>query len=285
MHCIYTNSTITSDNSNIEHIIPLSLGGKNGFTIRVNKNANSDLGDKLDGAIVKDFFINHTKRAKGYIGHSKKITKYKINATIATTGEKVEIRYIGKDNYLYNPKTKKRYTEEEKKQSPLNISTPFTVNNLRIRFVAKVLLGTGYFIYGDAFKEYADHKSLRRIMDWNLLDKNNKLVNIPVGLIDEFSEVTDKSEKWDSTLRIVCKAIDSSCVILIIAPKQIIGAVGIGGRYIGAINFKANGRKLGYKKGPADGIIIAIQNNKIIKTSFHKFLKKIQDLISAKNNC
>src|SRR5579872_6281393 len=107
MYCIYTNTTITSGNSSDQHIIPLSLGGKNGFTIKVCKSANSDLGSKLDGAIEKDFLVNSTKRKRGYKGHSKKITKYKVHATIADTGEKVEIRYNGTENYLYNPKTKK----------------------------------------------------------------------------------------------------------------------------------------------------------------------------------
>ena len=280
MYCIYTNTDIEASDSNEEHIIPLSLGGKNGFTIKVSKNINSDLGSKLDGALNKDFLINSIRRKKGYKGHSKTVPNFKVKATITGTNERVEIRYNGTENYLYNPRTKKRFTEEEKRQVELNTIHPFD-KSIRIRFIAKVILGAGHFIYGNEFKECIDHESLRRIMNWNLLDVNNKVANIPVGLTDEFSDVPADNIKWNRIFKIMCNSLDCSSVIFIIGLNQIVGVVGIGGRYIGAINFKAEGDKLGYKEGPADGIVLAIQNNKIKKNSFHQVLKKIKMRIDS----
>ena len=281
MYCIYTDTIISPTDSSEEHIIPLSLGGKNGFTIKVSKSINSNLGAKIDGSIEKDFFINATKRKNGYKGHSKKLAKYRVYATIAETGEKVEIRYVGTENYLYNPRTKKKYTEEEKRQTVLDVNPPFDYT-IRIRFVAKVLLGTGYFIYGNTFKENVDHENLRKIMNWEVLDENNNDIEFPLGFMDEFSNVPENSVPIHSVFKTVCAALACSCVIFVIGPNQIIGAVGIGGRYIGAVNFKANGEKFDFKEGPYDGIILAIQNNKIKRGSFHNFLKKIQSFKKKK---
>lgn len=47
MYCIYSGKEIDEINSNIEHIIPLSLGGCDELIIRVEKNINSDIGVKL----------------------------------------------------------------------------------------------------------------------------------------------------------------------------------------------------------------------------------------------
>ena len=258
----------------MEHIIPLSLGGKNGFTIQVKATANAELGKELDGALNKDFLINTIRRKKGYKGHSKEIPKYKVDATIEGTNERVVVYYEGKENYLFNPGTRKRYTEEEKRQIILNPVVPYD-RFIRIRFAAKVILGAGYFIYGERFRKYADHKNLRRIMKFDLVNKKGKVINVPIGIMEEHAEIADKDIKWQRTFKDVFKSIDCSGVIFVIGPNQIIAAVGIGGNYIAAINFEAKGEHFGYKEGPPDGIIVGIQNGKIIKTSFHKYLIKL----------
>ena len=57
MYCIYSGKVLDDDEMNIEHIIPLSLGGCDSFTIMVGKKINSDLGSKIDGKFCNDFLI------------------------------------------------------------------------------------------------------------------------------------------------------------------------------------------------------------------------------------
>jgi hypothetical protein len=151
--------------------------------------------------------------------------------TISGTEEKIEIRYKGNENYLYHPQKKKRYSEEEKKGVSLNVTVKHD-ENMRLRFVAKVLLGTGSFLFGNRFKEHADHESLRKIMKWDLFDENGQVNDIPVGLMSEFSKVPEDSIKWDSVFKTMSRAIDGSCVMFVIFSNQIVGAVGLGGTYI-----------------------------------------------------
>lgn len=52
MHCIYSRKEYDKQDMNIEHIIPISLGECNQFTIYVSKQENSVLGSQIDGLLT-----------------------------------------------------------------------------------------------------------------------------------------------------------------------------------------------------------------------------------------
>lgn len=86
VYCPYTDSEIEITKTSPEHIIPLSLGGMNGFEIPVCKNFNSSVGSKIDGAVANDFGIKIKRGKVDARGHSNKkpiveITKARCSAT------------------------------------------------------------------------------------------------------------------------------------------------------------------------------------------------------------
>ena len=54
--------------------------------------------------------------------------------------------------------------ELKKGSGPIQISTSLNID-LPIRFAAKVALAAGYYIYGDLFRQYVDHRQLRDVMN------------------------------------------------------------------------------------------------------------------------
>jgi hypothetical protein len=57
MWCPYTDREIDECESNLEHILPIALGGCDAFTIGVVRSANSTIGSEIDGALANDPLI------------------------------------------------------------------------------------------------------------------------------------------------------------------------------------------------------------------------------------
>ena len=72
IYCPYTDCDISEDQASSEHIIPLSLGGIGGLEIDVDRDANSQLGNELDGALANDFFVSIRRTEHNARGHSRK---------------------------------------------------------------------------------------------------------------------------------------------------------------------------------------------------------------------
>ena len=80
MYCIYSGKEIDEKASNIEHIIPISLGGCDELTIRVDREINSKIGSQIDGKLTQDFLIALDRVKNGDRGHSKKTPKYTVQS-------------------------------------------------------------------------------------------------------------------------------------------------------------------------------------------------------------
>ena len=61
VYCPYTNREIPESGTSREHIIPLSIGGVNGFEIAVDAAFNSKVGAELDGALANELLIALTR--------------------------------------------------------------------------------------------------------------------------------------------------------------------------------------------------------------------------------
>lgn len=96
-YCIYTDQWIADPHKSVEHIIPLSLGGCDEFTINVDTDVNKRLGSKIDGKFGNDYLINSLRRIKELVGHNNKKPSYVFKKVkIKDTNEPVQIVVIRK---------------------------------------------------------------------------------------------------------------------------------------------------------------------------------------------
>lgn len=98
---------------NAEHIIPLSLGGSNSFTVPVSKALNAELGSAIDAALAtSDVLTMFRRREFDARGHSNKKPEVRIrDATYGadlcpaqvTLGGRVALRYGTPETGLSSP--------------------------------------------------------------------------------------------------------------------------------------------------------------------------------------
>jgi hypothetical protein len=279
-YCIYINEMIEFNGSNLEHIIPLSLGGCNEFVIRVDVNKNSILGYQIDGKMSNDFLVSGIRRRKDLRGHSGEIPKTVLKKSKLTlTNRPIQLVFEGKQSHFFDPIDKRILTKEESNGLTFNSMIKIDLN-LRLQFVAKVLLASGYFIYKDTFRKYADHDSLRRFMNLNISETKESISELPLKVIDVFYEIPEESKGLTGIFKNMCKAIDGSCVMFLLSTENIIGSVGIAGEYMGTINFKADTKMFPNENGFRLGHVIGIQENQLRRSSFYDMTAKLHDLIN-----
>ncbi len=282
IYCIYTDKTVEEEETNLEHIIPLSLGGCNDFIIKVDAQKNADLGSSVDGKLSNDFLVSLIRRRHDYKGHSKKtveptLKKSKI-ATSDTSETPAQVKFLKDKIEVFNPIEKRILTEEEVKG--INIKSTFQFDRfLRICFTAKVVLAAGYFVYGETFRKYADHDSLRKLMNLNITETKESLRNIPLRVVDKFHSIPENDKGMVGIYELICQAIGGSCVIFMLSTDNIIGSVGIGGEFIGSVNFKADAAKFPNEDDYRLGHIVGVQEGKLNREAFYDVNAKIYELI------
>lgn len=269
MYCIYSGENLKDEDMSIEHIIPLSLGGCNEFTIYVGKKINNDLGSSVDGKFCDDFLVKLHQIPYGNKGHSKKeqifkargkMEKHPVTLTISRNGIKIYDHF------------EKKYLDGSIKHK-LDVSL-FLNREIRFRFVAKVTLATGYYLFGDEFVKYADCESLRRLM---LCEKiaDEKL---DLKVYDNLTVKRKQDESFEEFRSSVYKYIGGSIVHFGYGEENIVASVAINGKYIGMVNFRANTDKL-----PLDdplhrvGCMLICKENQLIKKSFWQCVKEMND--------
>ena len=151
VYCPYTDRDMPLSETSPEHIMPLALGGLNGFTIPVSREFNSRVGSAIDGALANDFLVMSKRDKHGAQGHTGKHPQYVIpNGKNVETGEPLHVT-MGQVHglRLWDPKLRKDVTGQGQK-----VSIGFQVDlDVTHRFVAKVALSAGYLVYGDHFRK------------------------------------------------------------------------------------------------------------------------------------
>ena len=104
-YCIYSNKKICETLMNPEHIIPLSLGGCDDFTILVDKAKNSEVNQKVDGVINNDFLMKTRQIQNNFKGHSKKEPVLKVKKA-SVNGNPVSWGYSKDEVKIYDHKNK-----------------------------------------------------------------------------------------------------------------------------------------------------------------------------------
>jgi len=164
--CPYTDQYLDLVEMNDEHVIPLSLGGHNQFTIPVERVRNAELGSKLDAAISASPLVASARRHYALLGHSKSDpvarwpTHHKgMKGTLDLTNE--EVKFI-----TYRSLNPNGLNLSLTPPSCDRLTSNFTFDeNLILSFGAKLALGASTFLFGDTFRNHGYHNELRALMN------------------------------------------------------------------------------------------------------------------------
>jgi hypothetical protein len=236
VYCPYTDRDIPLSESSPEHIIPLALGGMNGFSIPVSEDFNSRVGSEIDGALANDFLVMSKRDKHGAKGHSKKHPENVFpNASNADTGEPLHVT-LGQIRglRLWDPKQKRDVTGQGQK-----VNIGFKVDlDVTHRFVAKVALSAGYLVYGDHFRKHVKHEDFRKIMNQRPTEMGVLLNTIEAHYDDRFQEPQSINQ---NILRMMMTGFGPhSAIALIPNSSSLSVVVSVLGDYIGMLSVPAD---------------------------------------------
>lgn len=283
--CIYSNSHISDNDSNEEHIFPLTLGGSNAFTIQVSKISNTRSNRELDEKLKSCLFLATNRKKHDARGHKNKaITPPKAKITVGT--DKSVVFKFDENGLLqlYSHLRAKSLTSDDLKGQRVTIGI-CQERSLRLKFTAKVALASGYFVYGDAFIANTETSELRALMHYGGELHDEVLINNivstgwywpkPVG--DGDAEMHSIFERINDMFGCSFVAIITSAV-----PDKIIIVVGVLGHLTGVISCPANCDAFP-RTGDYDlGHVVALGDRQLKRMSFRSCLKELDGL---SNNC
>jgi len=267
---------------NPEHIIPLSLGGCDSFTIKVSKAKNSEVNQKVDGKLNNDFLMKARQVQHGFKGHSGAAPVLKVkNAKV--DGNPVTWEYSQKEIKAFDHKCK-AYLQGKQ---CVELAAQFNLE-IRRKFIAKIALATGYFLFEDIFVNNADHNSLRTFV----FADDVKNLKLDLRFYDEFQSPgtlnIPKNPRWE-TNKLIAARIESSGVLWGYDPDRIVVHVFIGSILLGMVSFKAKIPAFYLDNEVCDdfGTVIRIENNRTItclpyRSELQEVLKYIDALKSQK---
>ena len=268
VYCPYTDREIEERETSREHIIPMSLGGVNGFEIAVDSVFNSQVGSSLDGALANEFLVSIRRTRYDARGHSGKEPVATIKRATYGDGRLAHVHFHQEKGIrVWDVK------EQKTKQAngPVHIETTVSVD-LPVRFTAKVALGAGYYVYDHPFRKHVDHRQLRDVMN---IDPAKLDVSKSVGSLG-LEHLTLRVDGYFSkpssgilnVVREFCSSINGSVVVLMPGDGCFGVAVGILGQYVGMVNVPANTVSFPNQGDFRWGHVVAIVGGEIWRSSW-----------------
>lgn len=201
--CPYLGKKVNIDSCSSEHIVPLSLGGVNGFEVLVDAEINKVIGSKIDGKLSNDFNIQLVRGKLNIKGHSGKTVIPKISKAID-----IEQNYPISVTFPNN--SLKVFDHRQKSEVFPNKITLSVKKDLKVevKFIAKVALSAGYYFWSDDFEGAVSCEQLRYMLSndnlsqWTseerfsvrfetlLLNNNSFLINFLPEIHAHFPEQT-----------------------------------------------------------------------------------------------
>ena len=259
MYCIYSGKEITPEEATVEHIIPLSLGGNDQFTIYVEKKSNSDVGSKIDGKFSQDLLIGLSQLPYDNRGHSKKPKEVRMRG-IMDNAHPVTWTLSKRGGRIFDHIT----NEVVQRSAKLKLTSKIDLT-IRFRFVCKVALATGFYLFGEDFVKYTDCDSLRKGMLCDDLENQR----LDLRFHDYLHKPKEQDAVQQETAEMLLKYLETSAVIFSFAEGRCIVFVSINGKYIGMVNFAADIEKLPIQDDLFRlGIVLSCEKNKLSKKSF-----------------
>src|SRR6266404_759454 len=282
MYCIYSDKEISQKAASKEHIIPLSLGGSGKFVISVDRERNAEIGSKIDGALASDVVMQFLRKAHNVKGHSNKEVRVRLkSARLPSTGDRVHVTFHRDQVELYDVVNQRSLDAGLGRdvESKINVDAM-----CRARFTAKVLLASGYYIYGELFRRYADHSSLRTYMNRTFARSETDAEYTNLGLYDPCSLVASAHVPTYETMEEICAWLKSSCVMIMLCQDSLIGTVGILGELVASINVPAKAEMFPNYEDYRLGHVIYCPNGNLVRKSFHDVANELGRAIRSKSH-
>lgn len=271
-YCIYIDEI--SDDLSIEHVIPLSLGGHDKFSIHADRKYNNFVGSKIDGAIANDFLTLFDRDKQGAKGHSGKHPEPLAKRATLEDGTPVQVAFSSKGLRVYNLKERRYLNDQEQANRTIKCSGIVINIDADIKFVAKVAMSAGFYAYGDLFKYNVQHEQLRKISNAERLDQ----VKADVRLFSRFQSEDGLSTENIAMLQILQMATQRSkhsCVLLIPGNDCFGVAVGILGTFMGMINVPANCSGMPNDGDYRQGHVVIIRDGSLERRSFRSLADEL----------
>ncbi|MCG9750664.1 HNH endonuclease [Vibrio brasiliensis] len=270
-----------------EHIIPLSLGGMDGFEIPVGKEINKKVGSKIDGKVSNDPFIALDRKNAQVKGHSGKLSQpvWK-NVRVGDEKQPLQIRFNAPgDTEHWCPKTKAVVNPASLAGKNAEIHLKVDVIS-PLLFVAKVALAAGYFVYGDTFKNNADIASLQDLVNIESKNQDRVLSSSRLHFIDRFQH-EDKDLGDYLLFKEIGELKSCSTVTLMQHQDGIVVAVSILGKFLGAVDVDAIMDKFPNEGSHRQGHVVFLDRENGIKTmSFYDVICIVGDKYGLQpHNC
>ena len=239
--CPYTNLEVDASATSSEHIVPLSLGGSNSFTIPVDAAFNAQVGGAVDGAIASDFFTLMRRQKLDARGHTgKRPVPVVRRASIGTSSRPAQVTFHEEGIAVWDARLARNLEKHEFTNQRLRLEIQLSTIN-RLRYLAKVALSGGYFIYGDLFRHHVAHAELRTLM---LCETSEKVIasfeNSSLRAYYEFAGFEEGDEKQGALDKFICESIPGSCVYTTLTESSIVFIIGVLGQWVGTLNVPAD---------------------------------------------
>ena len=273
IYCPYSNRDLPENATNREHIIPLSLGGADGFEIPVDAAVNSYLGKALDGPLAGEFLFAVRRTKYNARGHSGKEPLATIKrASYGSDNRPAQVSFHSQKGLcVWDARDRKEVTESV---GAFCINTSLNID-LPVRFTAKVALAAGYYVYGNLFREHVDHHQLRDVMNTNPAELVLRTSPAAPALKRLTLRVDSYLHKPPSdadiplpALRAFCSTVRGSVVVLMPGPDCFGIGVGILGQYLGMIIAPAKTDSFPNAGDYAWGHVVAIVDGKLRRWSW-----------------
>ena len=281
--CPYTDKEIDASATTPEHIVPLALGGVNAFTIPVDSAFNSSVGSEIDGVVANDFLTLVRRRELDARGHSNKPPQVTVRkALFGTSDRPAQITFRGQEGLaVWDAKDRRYLPEHEIAGQSMSIHLdikPFD----RLRFLAKVALSTGYFVYGEQFRNRLAHEELRALMNANSKTSRAALEHSKLRAYYEFSQIAEAHLRQAQLDSFMCDSVRGSCVLSIPGPKNVGFVIGILGKWVGTLNVPADTTDFPLDGAHDLGHVVLLTDGTMERASYRQFAQKVHAQLESK---
>ena len=247
MYCIYTDSDVTQEEGNYDHIFSLALAGSNQFKVWSDGRANSVIGSHVEGVLSRDPLVQFALRNSGVRGHRKKkvVPRWK---KVTMDGNPIQVAWGMDEVQYWDAKQRRKMEKEEFAGKKFEATLDFKLDS-SYRFVAKVALGGGYFLYGNHIREAIDCDILRSLIfsEFEVIKQEKALKDSGIRICDRFHPDSN-IDAPGGLYRAICENIRRSIFISVPHQDAISFHVGVTGMFIGTIIVPAKTDRL-----PIDG--------------------------------
>ena len=234
-YCIYTDQEVDQSRGNFDHIVPLSLGGANGFCVFAQRDFNSHIGSKVDGAIANDPLIELARRKADARGHSGRdpVLRWR-NSEME--GRPVQTTLSKEKATIWDSRERRTLADAEVEGKPIKSTLHLEIHP-SVRFTAKVALGGGFFVYGDLMRQRIDCDELRRLtkLDLEEIRKDPSLDKMSARVCHRFHKDALGASADGSMYRHLCEFTGRTTFLAIPHPNSVAFHIGVLGMYIGSI--------------------------------------------------